>query len=398
MRSQLVGGVMLIIGTSVGGGMLALPVVTASGGFFHSTVLLVAAWLVMTLGALLILEVSLWLPEGNNLISMAKLTLGKWAQSVTWLVYLLLFYSLISAYVAGGSDLLHNLLGLVNIHSPHWLDPILFVGLLGYIVSQGVSIVDWTNRGLLSVKLVAYAVLVLFIIPHVSFDRLAGGQFSLLSGAIMMTFSSFGFASIIPTLRHYFKGHVRLLRWSIILGSLLSLAIYLLWDFSVQGSIESQGPSGLISMATSGHAASDLTNALSFRLNSPIIRFVARVFTAICVATSFLGVSLGLVDFLADGLKIKKASSQGTGLLMLLSFGPPLLATLFFPGAFILGLSYAGVFCIILLVLLPSLMAWSGRYVKHLAQGYQLGGGKWLIATELLVALVLLFYGLSHLS
>ena len=397
MRGKLIGGIMLIIGTSVGGGMLALPVVTAAGGFFHSSLLLVGAWLVMTLGSLLMLEVSLWLPEGANLISMARATLGRWGEWLTWCVYLLLLYSLLSAYIAGGSDLLHNLLQLVHIEGPAWLDSILFVLLFGYIISHGVFIVDWTNRGLISAKFFAYALLVILIAPNISLRHLEGGQFNLLGGAVMMTITSFGYASIIPTLRSYFKGHVPYLRLAVLVGSLISLCIYLLWNLAVQGGIEAEGKEGLVQMASSGHAASDLMTALATRFHNPVITILVRVFASICVATSFLGIALGLVDFLADGLKIKQKGFGKLGL-MTLSLGPPLLIILFYPGAFIKGLSYAGLFCVILLMLLPALMAWSGRYVKKIAHGYQLKGDKILIAIELVVAISLLVFGVFHLA
>jgi len=46
----------------IGGGMLALPVSTAAVGFTNSIFCLILSWLVMTLGALLVLEVNLRLP------------------------------------------------------------------------------------------------------------------------------------------------------------------------------------------------------------------------------------------------------------------------------------------------------------------------------------------------
>ena len=54
-----------------------------------------------------------------------------------------------------------------------------------------------------------------------------------------------------------------------------------------------------------------------------------------------------------------------------------LLIVLFYPGIFISALSYAGIYCVILFVLLPALMASSGRYSKNIAHGeYRVSGGK----------------------
>src|SRR5438552_1817543 len=105
MNFKFVGGVLLIVGTCIGAGMLALPIATAELGFIGSCILLVVCWLVMTYGALLLLEVNLWMPQNSNLISMAKATIGPSGQIISWVTYLLLLYSLLCAYIAGGSDL-----------------------------------------------------------------------------------------------------------------------------------------------------------------------------------------------------------------------------------------------------------------------------------------------------
>lgn len=395
MKSKFIGGVLLIVGTSIGGGMLALPMAAAAGGFFHSMLLFLGAWLVTVLAAFYILEANLWLPEGTNLVSMAKVTLGKAGQLVTWFAYLLLLYSLLSAYIAGGTDLLHNLLLLAHINSPRWLAAALFVIILGAVLYYGVRAVDWANRGLMSTKLIAYFLLVVLITPHINVSTLQGGQVLLLSGAVMVVITSFGYATIVPTLRSYFKSNVNALRLTIAIGSLVPLICYLLWDMVVQGSIASNGAHGLIHMAGSSHAVSDLTTALSTRLNSQTISGLTHFFTSICIATSFLGVSLCLSDFLTDGLKIGRSVS-GRFFIVGLTLLPPLAIILFYPDAFIMGLSYAGIFCVVLLMLLPALMVWSGRYVKKMANGYEVMGGKLFIIFEIVIAITLLVFATVH--
>src|ERR1700744_3256100 len=98
--------------------MLALPLSTAEVGFFNSIIYLVLCWLVMTTGALLILEVNLRLPIGSSMISMAKYTLGLPGQIIAWITYLLLFYTLLAAYISGGSDVLNSLLLQINVDLP----------------------------------------------------------------------------------------------------------------------------------------------------------------------------------------------------------------------------------------------------------------------------------------
>lgn len=396
MLSKIIGGALLIIGTSIGAGMLALPVATAAGGFYNSVWLFFGAWLSTVFAAFLILEVNLWLPEETNLVSMAKATLGSTGQIITWACYLLLLYSLLSAYTAGGADVLHALFLALGFESSQTIDSLLFAGLLGLIVHYGIHAVDMANRGFMAIKLSSYLILVSLIIPHINFPKLAVGHYRNLYEAIMVVITSFGYATIIPSLRSYFKSNVKALRITIACGSLASLLCYLLWDFAVQGTINTLGANGLINMASSGRAASQLTLALSNELNKHVSN-IANIFTSICLTTSFLGVGLCLSDFLSDGLHILKKNG-GKLIITLLTFLPPLAIVLFYPGAFIIGLKYAGIFCVILLILLPALMAWSGRYIKKIANGYEVIGGRWLLIAEIIIAAFLLYYGILHLD
>ncbi len=397
MKSKILGGALLIIGTSIGAGMLAQPVVTAGGGYWHSLWLLIGIWSLTLFSAFLILEVNLWFPENANLVSMARKTLGYGGEVVTWLIYLLLLYTLVATYISGGSDLLHYLFTLIHVQTAQWVDSILFVLILGSIVFYGVKAVDWSNRGLMTVKLGAFLLLVVLILPHVNFVKLETGRFSLLSSAVMVVVTSFGYGTIIPTLRSYFKSNVNALRLVIFLGSLTSLLCYLLWDFVVQGTLIKQGPTGLVHMAVSGHVTSELTKALVVQLNNVAISELARLFSSLCVTTSFLGVALCLSDFLTDGLK-RAREGMDHWLIIAIVFIPPLIIVLFFPGAFLTGLSLGGVLCVILLMLLPALMAWRGRYVIKISSGYRVWGGKLALALEIIIATALLIYGFFHLN
>ena len=124
MFSKLLGSILLIIGTSIGAGMLGLPIAAAQLGFVGSVILLVVCWFIMMSGAFLILEVNIWLPQNSNLISMAKQTIGPIGQVIAWVTYLLLLYSLLCAYIAGGSGLFHNLLMAAGMNIPLWISAV----------------------------------------------------------------------------------------------------------------------------------------------------------------------------------------------------------------------------------------------------------------------------------
>jgi len=398
MNSKLLGGILLVIGTTIGAGMLALPTATAQLGFWGSSILLISCWAVMTTCAFLFLEVNLSLPAESNIISMAGATLGRVGQGVAWVVYLLLLYSIICAYISGGGDLFQYLLAIRGIHTSSAVASILFTFIFGLVVYFGIRSVDYVNRGLMIGKLGALVLLVFLIFPFVSPDKLAMGQLKYITSPSSITIAAVAFGSlmIIPSLRTYFGEDVKSLRKAIFIGTLIPLICYIAWNMVIMGVIPVNGNPGLQQMLESANSNSALVATLSTILHSKVITSLTQFFTSICMATSFLSVSLSLSDFLADGLRVAK---QGVGNIIVFSgtFLPPIVIVLFYPNAFIRGLTYAGISCFILMVLMPPLMVWSGRYYHGtLSQAaYEIPGGKFLLASLVLFATLMIGVGLE---
>lgn len=390
IHSKLVGGVLLIVGTSIGGGMLALPVATAQAGFLNALLFLTLCWLIMTSGAFLVLEVNLRLPSGSNMVSMAKSTLGLPGQIISWITYLFLLYALLAAYISGGGDVLSGLLRKANIDLPGSLTAFIFTLLFSWVVYQGIRSVDYVNRGLMFGKLGVYLLLVVIISPHISISSLQGGSSRAILGSLMILITSFGFASIVPSLRDYFHSDVAALRRVILYGSSIPLVCYILWVAVIMGTVPHEGEQGLIRLMQSEHATSELTELLNQATQSSWIHGFFGLFTSICMVTAFLGVSLGLFDFLADGLKLKKTGIQGK-CTWLLTFAPPLLLVLLKPGIYLNALSYAGVCCVILLLLLPAIMAWRGRLLNGDIKDHLVPGGNIALSIIIVSAILLLF-------
>lgn len=388
MQSKFLGGILLIVGTSIGGGMLALPVANAAVGFWTSSFFLLLCWFIMALGAFFILEVNLYLPPGKNMVSMAASTLGTPGLLVAWLSYLFLLYTLLSAYISGGADVLGGLLNLIHMDAPGWVLSTLFTLAFGAVVYGGIWHVDVLNRGLMFGKLAVYALLVVFIAPFVRVEHFASGDLPMITSAIMILITSFGFAIIVPNLRDYFNDDIKTLKKVVLIGSLIPLFCYLAWDWVIMGSLPSEGEHGLMSLMQDNHTTSSLAAMLSVSVHNSTISSLFNVFTSICMLTAFLGVSLCLMSFLGDGLKMNQRGKQRFGL-FLLTFIPPLFIVIYYPGAYIHALSYAGFFCVILLLLLPALMSYVGR--KHATPVFIVPGGRISQLLVIAAAIALIF-------
>jgi tyrosine-specific transport protein len=393
MKRKFFGSTLLVAGTSVGAGMLALPVATALAGFFPSAVALMIVWAIMCFTGLLVVEVNLWLPPNTSYISMTHATLGRTGQVVSWIIFALLLYSLLAAYIAGGGALL--LLAVRNhfaVDWANWMGYLPWIVVVGFIIYLGVGVSDIVNRVLLIGLIVSFSLLATSVTAHVHWHYFAyHGHYFTLFLALPILFASFGYHIILPSVRDYMGEKFKLLPWIVVFGSLLPLLVYIVWEFLIFGLIPVGGKHGLTVILQSGQPSDLLTQTIVHLTQSNWLANVARFFIFFAIASSFIGVSLGLFDLLADGLHIKK-THFGRLVLAVLTFVPPFIFAMFYPKGFILALGFAGVFVAILHGILPMAMVWSGRYCKHLATGgYRVFGGRVALLLIFVVSCVVIF-------
>lgn len=371
--SDLIRGTLLIAGTSIGGGMLALPVLTSQVGFFPSLIIYLMTWLFMMSTGLLFLEISLWLGKDANIISMAEYTLGKWGKYIAWGLYLFLFYCLTLAYIVGAGNLFVE---AMNGALTNWQAQIFFLLLFAPFVYAGAHVVGRLNVFLMLGLGISYFIFVYLGFSHIQTDFLMHSNWSKLWTALPITFTAFAYQGTIPTLVNYLKRDVQKTRLAIIIGSFLPFIAYAIWQGLILGIVPIEGPNSLNEAIKAGQNA---VQPLKNILNISSLYIVGQYFAFFALLTSFFGVSLGLLDFWADGLKVKK-SPWSKLWLSLLVFVPPLLIAFVHPDIFLMALDYAGGFgCALLLGLMPVLMVWSGRYKMGLEGEYTVIGGRFLL-------------------
>lgn len=372
---NLIRGTLLVAGTSIGGGMLALPVLTSQVGFFPSLAIYLMSWFFMMCTGLLFLEISLWMGKDANIISMAERTLGKWGKMAAWGLYLFLFYCLTLAYIVGAGNLLVEVMeGSIDLKQ--WQAQVLFLLLFAPFVYIGARLVSRFNLFLMLGLGASYLIFVVLGFSHVLTENLLVANWSKAWTALPITFTAFAYQGIIPTLVDYMKRDYRQTRLAIIIGSFLPLITYAIWQWLILGIVPIEGPNSLNEAIQNGqNAVQPLKNVL----NISSLYVVGQYFAFFALLTSFFGVTLGLLDFWADGLKVKKTEWSKFWLCLLI-FVPPLLFAFIHPYVFLMALDYAGGFgCALLLGLLPVLMVWSGRYKMGLKGEYTVSGGRLLL-------------------
>jgi tyrosine-specific transport protein len=371
-KPSLIGGILLVAGTCIGGGMLALPVLTSRGGFIPSLVIFFLTWLFMVSTGLLFLEVSQWMKGVSNIVSMSERTLGKAGKTAAWLVYIFFFFCLTLAYIVGIGNMFSQLFSL-----PEWLGPLLIVVLFAPFVIAGSFVIDKVNSIMMVGLGITFVTFLVLGFKFINPEYLLEGNWWLAIFSLPIAFTSFGYQGIIPTLHHYFQFDVAKTRLAIIIGSFLPFVAYIIWEILILGVVPSHGVGSL------GEALELGQNAIyPFKnfTHNPLVYTVGQFFAFFALITSFFGVTLGLMDFLADGLKIPN-KGKGKLLLGLLVFVPPMLLGIINPRVFLVALEYAGGFgSSLLLGVLPILMVWRGRYYQKLQAEKPLFGGRVLLS------------------
>lgn len=360
---------LLISGTAIGGGMLALPIVTAAPGLIPSLFIFLATWIVMSMTGVLIFENSIGLKEDSNLLSLADHAFGKVGRLVTWFLYLFLFFSLMTAYLSGLSSFLEPILpDPLN----YW--SILVAALLfAPFLILGVRFSSTVNLFMMVALFVSFGLFLFLGLPLIQPKLLLHTNWSLTFVALPIVFTSFSFQGTVPTVVHYLNYDASKIKKAIWIGTAIPLVLYILFEVVVLGIVPLDGPNSLNeARLLQSNSIAPLQHWIQF----PFLSLLGTVFSFFALFTSFIGVALGLFDFLADGLRIEK---QGLGKLLLSLFVlvPPLLITTYNPHLFLTALDYAGgIGCALLLGVMPILIAFKRRSegVKQ-----QIPGGKLLL-------------------
>ena len=382
--NKTVGSTLLVAGTMIGAGMLAMPLTSAGIGFGFTLVLLLGLWALLTFSALLFVELYQTAESDAGIGTLAEQYFGKTGRIVATAVLIIFLYALIAAYISGGGSLLKDLLpesfgDKVSI--------LLFTVVFGSFIVIGTHSVDKINRVLFFVMLAAFAVVLSLMLPEIKFDNLMATPIdnALIISASPVFFTAFGFHGSIPSLNKYLDGNVKALRISILVGSAITLCAYILWQMSTHGLLTQNE---FLQILKEDATLNGLVKATLAITGSNMIAGAVKLFSTLALVTSFLGVGLGLLECIEDLLKRSFNISAGRISLGLMTFIPPLVFALFYPEGFILALGYAGQMFAFYAVVLPVSLVWKARQT-HTDLPYKVWGGNLTLIIVLVLGVII---------
>ena len=395
--NKTLGTTLLVSGTMIGAGMLAMPLTSAGIGFTFTVVLLISLWLLLTYSALLFVEVYQTTESDSGIGTLSALYFGNAGRVVSTTVMFVFLYALLAAYISGGGEILmkatqsSGLLGQEGVianTSPEMTLKI-FIGIFtvffGSFVIISTKVVDGFNRLLFFVMLAALVVVMFVMFPKASVQNLMAMPLdnALIISAAPIFFTSYGFHGSIPSLVKYMEGDVRGLRIAIVAGSAITLVGYILWQLSTHGVLSQSEFTQILKEKPTLYGLIEACRRIT---GSEIIASAVQLFSALALVTSFLGVALGLFDCTEDMLRKGLHINAGRLLLGAITFLPPVLFAYFYPD-FIAALSYAGQMFAFFAVVLPVGLVWKARR-RYPNLPYRVAGGDIALIIALVIGIV----------
>lgn len=356
-------GAMIICGTVVGAGMFTLPVVMAGAWYGWSLLILLIGWGSMLFSGLLFLHASRHYPIGAGYDTVTKDLLGSGWAALTGLSILFVLGILTYAYIsASGPVYQHSLTaaGLSVTTAGAKVLLTLCVAAIVWLGTKGVS-------RLMTFSLVAKIVLLLALfgglLMQVDLPTLTNSESSDVTywpytlAVLPFCLASFGYHGNITGLISYYGGEQKTVKKALILGTLLALFLYLFWITSTMGNLPRSSFPAIIEQ---GGDVAALLDALRNQLHVNALTLLMEVFSHFAILCSFLGVTAGLFDFIADRLGMSNTPVSRLKVACL-TFLPPLSASLWWPNGFVAAIGYAGLCATLWAVIIPAMLVLKAR-------------------------------------
>lgn len=384
---------MIIAGTMIGGGMIAIPIATAGVWFYRALLILIYSWFCMTCSGLMLVEANLHYPQGSSFDTMVKDLLGKNWNIITGVTITFVLYTLVYAYITVGGDITNDILKVnFNVGElPTQVGGLTFCIVLAICVWISTKVIDRLSTILIIAMVISFVGMSTGLLKNINFDFLSNNlpdvtdnnYWKYIFYALPVCVTSFCFHGTAPSITAYYNRDGRKVQKAILWGSLIAFAVYTLWLMSVQGNLpraeflEIRKPANEVRM---------MIDKINSHVSIPTMGDLIDFFTYVAIISSFLGASLGLFDYLADLFNIRN-NRFGRLKTALITFLPPLVCAMIFPYGFVTAIGYVGFAAAIWSIIVPALMVLKSR--KRFPNGtYKVFGGKFLVYFIIFFALL----------
>jgi tryptophan-specific transport protein len=353
---------------------------------------------VMTVSGWMLLESYQGYPLRVSFDTVTRELLGEKVNALNNLTVYFVGGILLYAYITSAGLIIDGMTGIGR----HWGSILFTLGFSGLVwhstrAVDRISVVLVIAMGLSFVF--GISGLSLNIKPTLLFDTLSQhasyAPYALAMLPVALT--SFGYHHSVSSMRAYY-GEERRARYAILGGTAIALLFYLIWLVSVFGNLPRSEFGAVVAQ---GGNVDVLLKALASVIESEAVANALNLFSMAAILSSFIGVGLGVFDYLADLFKFDN-SHQGRAKSWAVTFLPPLLLSLLFPFGFLMAIGYAGAVATLWTCIIPALLAWKVRAGKRAqsgkGDGFRTPGGLPMIVGVLLFGVLTALFHLLNMA
>ncbi|MGF1687985.1 aromatic amino acid transporter [Photobacterium japonica] len=371
-KPSTLGGACIIASVCVGAGMLGLPSAGAGAWTLWSVIAISFTMIMMTLSGWLLLEA---LKHYEFKASFNTVTKDVLSSKVNFINNLSLYFVggiLLYAYISTAGDIFGGMLSIGTKPAS-----VLFVALCSAFVLHSTRAVDRISIVLILFMIISFVLGISGLASQISVPVLFGQsqgevpQYSSYALALLpVALTSFGYHHSVSTMRDYYQDEQQAKK-AILAGTAIALTFYLVWVICIFGNLprESFGP-----VVSAGGSVDALLSALTTGVDSNSIKQALNIFSIAAVVSSFIGVGLGVFDYLADFFGFED-TKEGRFKTWVVTFLPPLLFSLVAPFGFVAAIGLAGAAATIWACIIPATLAKTLRQRQPEQTGFVVPGG-----------------------
>ena len=393
-KPSVTGGACIIASVCVGAGMLGLPSAGAGAWTSWSSLAIILTMIVMTVSGWMLLEAFKPYELTASFNSVTKDLLGHKINIFNNLTVYFVGGILLYAYITSSGLILSGLLGINSQFAS-----VLFVLVFSCFVWHSTRAVDR-----ISVVLIAFMVLSFVfgvsglaanidatMLFHSLTEELGQAPYALAMLPVALT--SFGYHHSVASMRAYY-GEEQKAKQAILGGTLIALALYLLWLLSIFGNLPRSAFGPVIAK---GGDVDVLLGALASVIESKRVSNAINLFSMAAILSSFIGVGLGVFDYLADLFKFDN-SRAGRAKSWGVTFLPPLVLSLLFPFGFVVAIGYAGAAATVWACIIPALLAKKSRELAPQGGGFKAPGGQPMVVAVIVFGVLTAIFHLMAMA
>ena len=385
------GSIMLVAGTCIGSGMIALPMTLSKIGIIPSILLMIFTWLLMYFTSLITVELNLQAGKGLALGALGRKFSGKIAEVIGTSSFKVMSYALVAVYLYAGSSVIQKLFESSTTQEYSFNSIATIYALAASLLFLlPIKLIDYVNRFLFVGLLVVIGILIIGLTSIINWSNLPlfAENYSDISAwqiLIPVVFTAFGFQGSCHSFANYCNLNAKILKRALFFGSLIPMVVYIIWNSSSLAVVYNDNPEFYNQVVSGKVEVGDLIKELSHIAKWQSMQLLVWWITILAIVTSLLGLGIGLYESIKEMIPVK--GILGNILASIATILPAYLVALLVPNAFITVLGFAGMILAVIAILMPVYLFYRAKIIKP---NYPILKNKWLIILVTIIGILII--------